>query len=133
MEGKMSSNEKAIEQRILVLDDQPEILEVIEEILKNYYTCYIDTAKNAVTALKLCEENEYQVICTDYVMPGINGEEFVQNLRDSNFKSSSSPILVITGNEEQLGNKMKSFKNVRVVNKVEQIQHLLEIFSQYLK
>ena len=121
------------EQRILVLDDQPEILEVIEEIIEAHFSCAIDTAKNAVKALRLCNENQYKVICTDYVMPGLDGEEFVKNLRNGRSQNKETPILVITGNEKELGDKLNTYENVRVINKIEQVQHVLEIFSQYLK
>jgi CheY-like chemotaxis protein len=131
MEGKMNIENK---QRILVLDDQPEIIELIELIVEsNYRNCTIDTTISGKEALDLCDKNEYNLICADYIMPGLNGDEFVHNLRVGQSANKNTPVIIITGNELELGDKMDAYENVRVINKIEQVQHVLEIFSQYLK
>lgn len=121
------------EPRILVLDDQPEIVEIVELIVDSHFKCVIDTSVNGEEALELCSKNDYKLICADYIMPKLNGEEFVRRLRNGNTVNKNTPVIIITGSELELGDKMDAYENVRVINKIEQVQHVLEIFSSYLK
>jgi CheY-like chemotaxis protein len=121
------------EKNILVIDDQPEIIEIIEEIVESAFDCEIDAEKNASTAIEKCNDKKYDLICTDYIMPGMNGGDFVKSLRNGDSVNKNTPIIIITGNEHEVEKTLGALGAVRVVNKVEDIQNLLEIFGQYLE
>lgn len=138
MEGKMTIDQQGEknqknEQRVLILDDQPEIVELIELVVKSHYKCQVDTTINGEAALELCNQNYYNLVCADYIMPGMNGDEFVKKLRSGASKNKDTPVIIVTGNDLELGDKVNDLENVRVLKKVEPVQHILEILSKYLK
>jgi PAS domain S-box-containing protein len=62
---------------ILVIDDEPDILEILSEYL-NELGLTVDTANDGTSALKLLEYKKYNYICTDFMMPIMNGNEFIK-------------------------------------------------------
>ncbi|MFQ9748568.1 MAG: response regulator [Anaerobutyricum soehngenii] len=57
---------------ILVVDDNPEIREIIQVLLggEGYL---VETAGNGVKALEMLENREYDLIILDIMMPGMEG------------------------------------------------------------
>ncbi|MBI4132297.1 MAG: response regulator [Candidatus Sungbacteria bacterium] len=67
--------------RILVVDDTPEVLAAIEELVRSsgYETL---TAIDGETARqRLAAENTIGLVITDYQMPGMNGIELIGHVR----------------------------------------------------
>ena len=57
---------------ILIVDDNPEIREIIEILLTGEgFTTF--KAEDGMTALKLINEQDFDLIILDIMMPGING------------------------------------------------------------
>ena len=58
--------------KILIVDDNPEIREIIEILLKGegFETFQ---AKDGVTALNVLKKQDFDLIILDIMMPGING------------------------------------------------------------
>lgn len=82
---------------LLVVDDAPEILEYFADIAQRIgASC--DTALGAGEALKKLEENQsYQMIFVDYVMPDINGIEFTKRVREK--YGENSFVIMISGTQ----------------------------------
>ena len=102
--AKPAANGKACSGKILVLDDEQGIAEMLGEMLDLLgYTPSICCA--AAQALELIEEQDFDLIISDYRMPGINGRQF------HDFVAQKKPalarrIIFLTGdvvNEETLG------------------------------
>jgi two-component system response regulator HupR/HoxA len=62
-------------EKILVVDDQVEILNALERQLKDEYEVY--TSSNGKEALDLLKENIFCVVLADQRMPGMTGVEFL--------------------------------------------------------
>ncbi|MFN4023470.1 MAG: ATP-binding protein [Hyphomonas sp.] len=63
--------------RVLVVDDEPEVVELVSEILsKDGFD--IDAAASAEAALALIETRQHALILTDLNMPGIGGKGFFE-------------------------------------------------------
>ena len=58
--------------RVLAVDDEPHILEIIASILPE---CRITTAKSGGEALEHCRSSDYDCIVCDLMMPGLGGVE----------------------------------------------------------
>lgn len=58
--------------RILVVDDEPAIREIIREALTRY-GYQVRTAEDGIKALELIEQHEFDVIVTDLSMPNLDG------------------------------------------------------------
>lgn len=90
---------------LLVVDDAPENLAVLNQLLKDEYR--IKTALDGERALALAAtEPQPDLILLDIVMPGIDGFEVCRRLRD-NPLTSSIPVIFLTSRsqveDEQLG------------------------------
>lgn len=62
--------------RVLVVDDEPEILALLESVLGP--TCQVLSAQSAEVALELLKEQGVDLIITDQRMPGMTGVELLE-------------------------------------------------------
>jgi len=69
--------------RILVVDDEPKICNLIEELfrLDGYQ---IDISFSGIEALQMMKKNKYQMLLTDLKMPGIDGLELIRKAKELN-------------------------------------------------
>ncbi len=74
--------------KILIIEDDIDIHNVIEELLKkqNYITY---NAYSGTEALLLLEKARYDLILLDLMLPAVSGEEIIQNVKDT-------PIIVLS-------------------------------------
>ena len=72
--------------RVLIVDDEPDILETLEEMLD---TCLIDTVPNFQTAEKFLKKNRYDIAILDIM--GVRGFELLQIA-----KQRGIPALMLT-------------------------------------
>ena len=79
--------------RILAVDDQRYFRELIEGLLtgEGYE---VQTASSGEEALHILEREDFDVVITDLVMPGIDGTELVQTVKE---RSSDQDIIMVTG------------------------------------
>lgn len=61
--------------KILLVDDEPFVLRALARILKEYE---VSTAENADQALALAEQQTFDLVISDYNMPGMDGIRFFQ-------------------------------------------------------
>ncbi len=80
--------------RILVADDERHLRKLLAEVLRllNYD---VDTVEDGLGALEEIHKRSYDLIITDYMMPGMNGLELTKKIKA---RYPSIPVLVITGN-----------------------------------
>jgi len=79
--------------KILVVDDEKSIRLTLSEILKrNGYTAEI--AEDVPSALKKLDEQEFDIVMTDIVMPKMSGLELLKSIRE---RCHSVQILIMTG------------------------------------
>jgi DNA-binding NtrC family response regulator len=79
---------------ILLVDDEPTILDISVLFLKKYCGGTIQAVRSAYMALSLLEESRYNVIVSDYEMPDMDGILFLKTLRS---KGDDTPFIVFTG------------------------------------
>ena len=79
--------------RILVVDDD-EMVRSTTEALVASLGYEVDTADGGEMAIGMSETNDYDLILTDLSMPGMNGLELIEHLRQGGFQSAAA---VFTG------------------------------------
>ncbi len=80
--------------RVLIVDDTPENIWILMEALKADFTVMV--AKDGLTALRLASgPNAPDVILLDVVMPGMDGYEVCQRLKN-NPQTRNIPVLFVT-------------------------------------
>lgn len=67
--------------KILVVDDQQHVLDVIEGYLTDGHPYSVTTTTNAIEATGLIEENDFDLLITDILMPDLNGIELIDKVR----------------------------------------------------
>lgn len=67
--------------KILIVDDEEQILELFELAFQDAgYDVF--TAPNGESAIKMMAENAFPLVISDLNMPGMNGLELCQHIRD---------------------------------------------------
>ena len=80
--------------RILYIDDEPGILELVRLYLESFGTLMVDTCPSAEDAEDLISQKGYDTIVLDYYMPDLNGIDFLKSIRS---KGNECPIIIYTG------------------------------------
>jgi len=81
------------EPRVLIVDDEPKICKMLAAALgRQAYS--IETCHDAAAALDRFKSDPFDVVISDLRMPGVNGFEFIQRIKDL---SPATPVLAITG------------------------------------
>ncbi len=78
--------------RILIVDDEASIRRTLREILE-YEKYKVDDASTGIEALKLLNEQEYEVILCDIKMPEMDGIELLQEIK----QLCDTPVIMISG------------------------------------
>lgn len=78
---------------VLLVDDNDEILEFLERMLKSKYA--ILKAEDGAEALKILERESVQLIISDVMMPVMDGFELCKKIK-SNVEFSHIPIILLT-------------------------------------
>ncbi len=102
--------------KILIVDDAPENIRILGELLREKYT--IMFARNGEDALRLAHEDpQPDIILLDVVMPGMDGYEVCQALKEDQ-ATSNIPVLFITAqNNEKEESRGLSMGGVDYVSK----------------
>jgi len=87
----------APEARVLAVDDNRMNLSVISGLLKRH-GILPDVAFSGEEALELCEQNKYDLILMDHMMPYPDGIETLHRIRESEGINQATPIVVLTAN-----------------------------------
>ncbi|MEA5427665.1 MULTISPECIES: response regulator [Arcicella] len=78
---------------VLLVDDNDEILEFLERMLKSKYA--ILKAEDGAEALKILERESVQLIISDVMMPVMDGFELCKKIK-SNVEFSHIPVILLT-------------------------------------
>ncbi|GAB3718186.1 response regulator [Spirosoma lituiforme] len=78
--------------RILIVEDEVKTVQSIKQGLEEHQWD-VDVAYDGAMGFQLAVRSSYALIITDIILPGMNGLELCQKLRDANV---STPILMLT-------------------------------------
>lgn len=98
----------AAAQKILVVDDDSFILKILETSLNNHPDYEPVTARDGIEALEKAQNDKFDLIITDVIMPGKDGIQFIEELRKVD---KETPVIVITGGNEGEDSDIDQFFN----------------------
>lgn len=78
--------------RILIVDDEIEITEILADLLSDDYECL--KAASAEQALARLREGEFQLVISDITMPGMSGLEMIPHVKEL---SPDTVVVMISG------------------------------------
>jgi|SRR3990170_1675720 len=84
--------------RVLVVEDSPNDQAIATRALKTYGIRHMRLAESAEDALAELARREYDVILVDYQLPGMNGLQFIEQLRRF---SPDTRVIVVTGARQE--------------------------------
>ncbi|MDY7224827.1 response regulator [Hyalangium rubrum] len=116
---------------ILVVDDDPDILEALSEILEAE-GFEIRRARNGKEALDRLEPDPPQLILLDLMMPVMDGWEFAQRMRQRPPAISGIPLIVLSA-DRNVGSKALDIGAVGHLAKPFELNDLLEMVRRALK
>ncbi len=85
--------------RVLVVDDEPDVLKVLKSNLERLEKLEVDIASDGEEALKKIQDTTPDMIILDLIMPKISGEELLKLIR-KNFKTMDTPVIISTVQKE---------------------------------
>lgn len=65
--------------RLLIVDDDPHVLETMEAVLQDHYD--VTTASGTLGALEVLASRPIDVVCTDHRMPSLDGIQLLRRAR----------------------------------------------------
>ena len=81
-----------VSSRILIVDDEIEITEILADLLSEDYECL--RAGSAEDALARLREGEFQLVISDITMPGMSGLEMIPHIKEL---SPDTVVVMISG------------------------------------
>jgi CheY-like chemotaxis protein len=89
---------KAPNAKILTVDDNNSNLRIVTLFLKRA-GIVPDSCDSGVKALELCKQNQYDIILLDHMMPGMDGIETLERIKnDDDSKNKETTVIVLTAN-----------------------------------
>ncbi len=79
--------------RMLIIDDEPNVLSVLDSLLSSQYEC--QTATSAIEALEYLKKDNYDLVLSDIMMPGMSGLELLEEIGRL---SRETVVILISGN-----------------------------------
>ena len=90
--------------KILVVEDNIKLLKSIVDELNNHFET--ESCSDGEEALYMIEQNIYDLIVLDLMLPNLSGIEILKSMRD---KFIDIPVLILTA-KESLNDKVKAFE-----------------------
>ncbi|MEO6788908.1 MAG: response regulator, partial [Chthoniobacteraceae bacterium] len=118
-------------ERILLADDEPQVLSVARRALESLgYEVGAHGSAQAALAAFADDPRRWQLVITDFAMPGMNGVELARHIRA---RSPDTPIILCTGFGGAVdAAAAKAVGIARVINKPFQRQELSEAVAETL-
>ena len=84
-------------QRVLVVDDDPDLLDLITDILMSFrYSLHVTRATDGQAAIDAIKREEFDLVLLDIRMAGMDGLEALKHIK---VLAPRLPVLMITGSD----------------------------------
>ena len=111
--------------RILVVDDEPSVGNTIKMLLQ-FDGHDVEATHNGRDALAMFEPDRFDLIITDYAMPGMNGNQLAAAIKAD---APDQPVIMITGHA---GTLSPSPSVDFIIGKPFRLEHLREAIAKVM-
>ena len=109
--------------KVLIVDDEKDFLEIIAERIAAR-GLDVSTASSAENALNMIEEESYEVVVMDFMMPALDGFKALKLMKA---KRPEMQIILLTGNvPDEKRIEAKALGALDVIEKPPDLQDLIE-------
>jgi CheY-like chemotaxis protein len=115
------------QRRILVVDDEPLVCEALMLML-NFDGHAVETANNGQAALALFDKSTFDLVITDFEMPGMKGDALAAAIKT---RAPAQPVVMITAYAELLrssGNQLTGVDSM--ISKPFLLENLREVIAK---
>lgn len=85
-----------IDCRFLLVERNPYMRQIVETILRGYGARMITALDNSADALHALRTRPFDIVFTEYLMPGMDGAELIHTLRRTDCVNRYVPIILMT-------------------------------------
>ncbi len=103
--------------KILLIDDKPEVREVLECILEEEFEVELTEADDGLAGFEAAKKEKYDLIITDYKMPKMDGCDFIETIRKCENPSQYVTILFVSGHMPILKGDAEIWDDVYFIEK----------------
>jgi CheY-like chemotaxis protein len=129
--------------KILMIEDDQDMIAIITKSLKMKYFCSIDVAQDPFEAMNMMTEKFYDLIILDWQLPGLNGTEtLVQAEKGLKLEPSlpiqwdrvKVPVVIFSSSKknECLPRRTKHFDYVGFVSKAQPLHDIVDALGEYI-
>ena len=104
--------------RILIVDNNKDIAEIIQEIVTAKFECQVDMVHSGRNALAKLGQRDYDVVVLDVMMPDLNGVEVCQKIVGDDRLSKVPVILISALPLSSVINSQEEIKRLGIVKSV---------------
>jgi two-component system, OmpR family, alkaline phosphatase synthesis response regulator PhoP len=115
------------QRRVLVIDDEPDIREVVQMCLEEMANWIVFTADSGVAGVHLAGEKQPSVILLDVMMPGQDGPTTFAQLQESK-TTQSIPVIFMTAKAQPA--EQRRFKDLGAAGVIPKPFNPLELAEQ---
>ena len=122
--------------RIMIVDDESDILSVIKRGLESKNDFMVDTFSKADDAIENFQDhppNYYDLVITDIRMPKVNGFELYRRIKDTNPNMKIAFITAFEINKEEFSKVIPSVNVTHFISKPVSISKLREKIKSILE
>jgi CheY-like chemotaxis protein len=99
--ARLRSHARMCLMRMLIVDDDVTNCAVMKRMAMKVFGGEIDIETSSFAAVKACHEKRYDIIVTDYMMPELNGLNFVSIIRGFE-EYRDTPIIMASGSTDPI-------------------------------
>ncbi|ATB43098.1 hypothetical protein CYFUS_008577 [Cystobacter fuscus] len=116
-----------MKKRLLLVDDDPDILDSLALLLEQQYD--ITVAEDGMSALALVEQQRFDAVVLDLMMPVLDGTRFLQTLRQRG--DLQTPVILISAHRDldkhmMLHRRLGAFASLRKPFDIQELEKRLE-------
>jgi CheY-like chemotaxis protein len=121
------SKSEILPRKILVVDDEPYVCDAVRMMLA-FDGHKVETAANGKDALAIFTPGKYDLVISDYAMPGMKGDELAAAIKS---RAPNQPFVLITAYAEMLKSSGNPLPGVDfIVSKPFLLENLREAVEQ---
>lgn len=118
---------------IFILDDDRQLVEVLNEMLRILYEdSMFETSNDPQASSERLNSKGFDLIICDMLMPHKSGEEVIKELRAGDGPNKNTPVLVVTAKLEDAQEKLQGIERVVIINKPVTVSKLKENINKLI-
>ncbi len=105
--------------KVLIVEDDSEISEAIEFEVSNFFNVEFEIVKafDGVEGMLHSSLDKFDVIITDFNMPGLNGLELLKEVRATDCINNKTPVMLLSAMRPDLKGSLNMFEEVYFMDK----------------